>query len=253
MQPVPAAVPLPGNVFAAGITGNAPDAAQSMMPVLAILFETTYAREVFDWSLAGSSMLAKTLATSTLRLSDIVATYPLLPSLACLQHGAIPLCAIPPRSARPDHAAARPAVAKPADSVTIAPPSLAPSMDLVKAINRNVNRRVHQRSDIRTYGVEEYWARTGEALGALGDCEDIALEKRAELIEAGVAADRLFLATVYKRRLGLHTVLVARMAMGDFVLDSAEHRVLAWSEARFDWLRLQAPDRPMEWHRLAAI
>ena len=139
--------------------------------------------------------------------------------------------------------------AEPAPILTTMPGRL-PSLDLVKAINRSVNHRVIQQSDLQTYGVDEYWVRAGERPGASGDCEDIALEKRAELIEAGVAADRLFLAAVFEPRKGLHTVLVARLSAGDYVLDSLERRVVPWNEARFEWLRLQEPDRPREWHRI---
>jgi predicted transglutaminase-like cysteine proteinase len=245
----------PGVVVAeAGATSSDPDFVTFVRAISAPA-SPAMPRDVFDWKIA----MAPTAFAAA------------IPSDArhCLLHDATGCEAAESRqptrilSAMPgivwtikDPAAAlggdNPAVTDAAGSAAQAP-ERAPSMDLVKAINRNVNRRVRQRTDSQVYGVAEYWTRAGDGPRASGDCEDIALEKRAELIEAGVAADHLFLATVYRPRIGLHTVLVARMAQGDFVLDSLERRVLPWRETRFDWLRLQAPDRPMEWHRLAAL
>lgn len=121
---------------------------------------------------------------------------------------------------------------------------------LVKAVNDRVNRNVIQRSDLDRFGVEERWERTGSARGAIGDCEDIALEKRAELVDAGYPADQLFLATVFRSGAGLHTVLIARLDDRDVVLDSLTPRLLDWRRASYSWLRVQTPGDPLSWRRL---
>lgn len=123
---------------------------------------------------------------------------------------------------------------------------------LIQAINTRVNRLVRQRSDSMIFGVEEFWQAAGDGPDALGDCEDIALEKRAQLIAAGVDEKMLFLAIVYKRGVGLHTILVARTGTGDRVLDSLTSRIKPWFRAGYSWLRLQSPDDPMVWTRPAA-
>ncbi len=123
--------------------------------------------------------------------------------------------------------------------------------ETAEQVNRLVNRRTLQRSDLKTYGVDELWRPAGSGPGAIGDCEDIALEKRAELLAAGVSPQRLVLATVYRSGVGLHTVLVLRRDGGDFVLDSRTNRILPWARARYSWLRLQSAERPMEWRRVA--
>jgi predicted transglutaminase-like cysteine proteinase len=132
------------------------------------------------------------------------------------------------------------------------PRAMPPRPDLLlRGINRAVNRGVRQQTDLATYGVDERWERPGTAKGAAGDCEDLALEKRARLVAAGFPEDRLFLAVVYRTGIGLHTVLVARTDAGDVVLDSLSGRVRPWRRGAFSWLRVQAPGRPLDWRRIA--
>jgi predicted transglutaminase-like cysteine proteinase len=121
---------------------------------------------------------------------------------------------------------------------------------LLDGVNRKVNQETVQMPDFVTTGHEEYWdlPRSWHSYRKTGDCEDLALEKRAELIAAGFPVDRLALAVVYRRGMGLHAVLVAHLDDGDYVLDSATNRVALWSQTSYVWLRLQSRQNPMEWH-----
>ena len=65
---------------------------------------------------------------------------------------------------------------------------------LLRRVNRRVNRHVRQMSDEARFGRHDLWRASGMGRGAAGDCEDIAIEKRKLLVDAGVPADRLFLA-----------------------------------------------------------
>jgi len=121
---------------------------------------------------------------------------------------------------------------------------------LARRVNRRVNDNVIQRSDLDNFGVDELWRRAGAGRNATGDCEDIAVEKRVELIQAGFPRDRLFLATVFESRIGLHTVLIVRLMDGDYVLDSRRGDIVPWQRAHYSWLRLQAIDNPVQWRRL---
>jgi len=127
------------------------------------------------------------------------------------------------------------------------------AMHLLKKINRRVNHNVRQTSDLQLYGVDELWRPAGDGPNAAGDCEDIALEKRNELIRAGISADALFLATVYVPGRGLHTIMLARLPEGDFALDSLTPEVVRWDRLSYIWLRIQSPDNPREWHRLGSV
>ena len=133
-------------------------------------------------------------------------------------------------------------------------PAAALPRDLRKIarLNARLNHRIRQIADIDLYGVDELWRRPTPGRAMAGDCEDIAIEKRVELIEAGIARERLAFAVVYAPGFGLHTVLVVRMADGDYVLDSMTSRVVRWDQTRYSWLRVESRDHPGVWQRIAA-
>lgn len=118
---------------------------------------------------------------------------------------------------------------------------------LLRRVNHFVNGRVRQRHDREVYGVGELWRRSGVGTGAVGDCEDIAIEKRLELIAAGFPADRLAFAIVYRRDIGLHTVLVARTERADMVLDSLTPYLLKWTDAGYSWISFQSMQDAGRW------
>ncbi|WP_420143860.1 transglutaminase-like cysteine peptidase [Sphingobium sp.] len=122
------------------------------------------------------------------------------------------------------------------------------AMKLIKTINGFVNRRVAQRTDWENYSRGELWRRSGVGKGAQGDCEDIAIEKRHQLIAQKFPADRLAFAVVYQPQVGLHTILVARLPDGDYVLDSLSPYVDRWDKTHYSWLSLQDFQIPGQWH-----
>lgn len=115
------------------------------------------------------------------------------------------------------------------------------------AFNNRVNRSILQLPDIDIYGVGERWSLPVGQGKPMGDCEDIALEKRLRLVDMGMDPHDLAIAVVYSRRFGLHSVLVAHLPEGDFVLDSLSARVRRWSEVDYVWLRVQDRRNPAEW------
>ena len=118
---------------------------------------------------------------------------------------------------------------------------------LLRRVNGRVNARVYQQSDMATYGVGELWRPSGDRPGAVGDCEDLALQKRVELLASHFPPERLFLAVVYRAGVGLHTVLVARLSEGDVVLDSRVDYIEPWHRAGYSWLSVETPGEPQEW------
>jgi predicted transglutaminase-like cysteine proteinase len=115
-------------------------------------------------------------------------------------------------------------------------------------VNLRVNRVVAQKTDMTVYGREEMWRPSGTGPRAAGDCEDLALEKRVELLSQNFPADRLFMGIVYSRASGVHAVLVARMAQGDLVLDNRTNTITPWDATGYRWLSIQTPGAPAEWH-----
>lgn len=121
---------------------------------------------------------------------------------------------------------------------------------VLRVVNDQVNAAVLPRTDMQVFGVEERWARPGTGPHAMGDCEDVALEKRMRLIAAGYPPADLFFAVVYRRDFGLHTVLIARTDEGDVVLDSLTGQMTSWRDADYSWLRVQTPGHPYRWVRV---
>ena len=120
---------------------------------------------------------------------------------------------------------------------------------IATSINLRVNRTYREISDARQYKRREFWA-LPTALG--GDCEDFALMKKRELIRAGVAPDRLRIATVLDRQRNPHAVLVVRTEAGDLVLDNLTNRVLTWDDTGYTFLRIQDPQSRGGWSMVMA-
>jgi predicted transglutaminase-like cysteine proteinase len=121
-------------------------------------------------------------------------------------------------------------------------------LQLLKRIDGMVNAHVRQQSDRQIYGVGELWRPSGSGRNAVGDCEDLAIQKRLDLIDAGFPPERLFFAVVYRSGVGLHTVLVARLDAGDMVLDSRSRFVEPWQDTRYQWLIVERPGMPTQWN-----
>ena len=117
-------------------------------------------------------------------------------------------------------------------------------LQTVSATNRRINRTVRQISDRAQYGVEDRWA-LPTVRG--GDCEDFARLKKLELMRAGIAPERLLIATVLDRRLRAHAVLVLRADFGDFVLDNLTAEIKPWQATGYTFLKIQNPQAKQGW------
>lgn len=115
---------------------------------------------------------------------------------------------------------------------------------LARKVNVRVNRRIRPLSDPDQFGVSERW--TLPASGA-GDCEDYALLKLKELIDAGVPPNRLFMAQVLPRTWSQHVVLIVRTAAGDYVLDNLRQDIRLWHETDYAFLKMQNREDAAAW------
>lgn len=118
------------------------------------------------------------------------------------------------------------------------------AMKLLGEVNRRVNRTVHWRAD-----PFERWERPS-GRRPVGDCEDFAIEKRAQLIDAGIPPEDLFYLIGYLPGVGLHAVLAAHTVDGDFILDNRTNALLAWGDGPYTWILRQAQGNPREWRNL---
>lgn len=117
-------------------------------------------------------------------------------------------------------------------------------LQLVRSVNRRINRAVNPVDDSRQYGVEDLWS-LPTSRG--GDCEDYALVKKFELIRQGIPADQLLIATVLDRARNPHAVLVFRASEGDMILDNLTDTIRPWEETRYFFIRMQDPEQPSRW------
>lgn len=115
---------------------------------------------------------------------------------------------------------------------------------LAKSVNSRVNRFT-----VQVHDVGEKWQRPVGTRERFGDCEDLAIEKRAQLTDAGFPLERMFYAVSFVRGYGLHTVLIVRLDDGDYVLDSMAARIKRWSSVKQVWLRRQVEGSPLTWVR----
>lgn len=115
-------------------------------------------------------------------------------------------------------------------------------LKLVNQINQAVNRDVHSASDMDLYGQPEYWSLPKLVNGKLyGDCEDYALEKRRQLIAAGVPEGALSMVVAVTARGESHAVLMISLKSGDWVLDNLTPWATPWQELNYRWVERQVP------------
>jgi len=115
-------------------------------------------------------------------------------------------------------------------------------MKLLNQINQSVNRVVKKASDQDLYGENEYWALPRLVNGKLyGDCEDYALEKRRQLLAAGVPEAALSMAVAFTARGESHAVLMVSLQSGDWVLDNLTPWATPWQDLNYHWVERQVP------------
>ncbi|THD77661.1 MAG: hypothetical protein E7812_12940 [Phenylobacterium sp.] len=118
---------------------------------------------------------------------------------------------------------------------------------LLTRVNDSVNRAITPRDDLSTYGVADYWATPLESGVRYGDCEDYVLEKRHELMAAGLPQSALSIAVVLTDRGETHAVLVVATSTGDYVLDNRTPWILPWAQTAYRWRERQVAGSASQW------
>ncbi|MBB3441194.1 transglutaminase-like cysteine peptidase [Rhizobium sp. BK379] len=109
-------------------------------------------------------------------------------------------------------------------------------MPLLRKVTRAVNLRVRSTEDSSISGNGDAWTLP---VGGRGDCEDYALQKMKDLIDAGFPASRLALSVVIGPHDENHVVLIARLDDGDYVLDNLNNAVKPWRATPYTFLATQ--------------
>ncbi len=113
---------------------------------------------------------------------------------------------------------------------------------LVSANNR-MNSEIVPITDEDLYKVGELWTYPD----GYGDCEDIALAKRRELITGGWDPSTLLMTVVRERSGAGHAVLLVRTDRGDLILDNQDGNVRLWSETPYQFVKRQSQQNAGEW------
>jgi predicted transglutaminase-like cysteine proteinase len=101
-------------------------------------------------------------------------------------------------------------------------------------VNETVNRAIRPRHDAGA----DVWTVGARA----GDCEDYALEKRRQLIEAGLPASALRLAYVKTRAGAGHAVLVINTPGVAYVLDNLTAAIRPLQQTGYRVISMQGAD-----------
>jgi predicted transglutaminase-like cysteine proteinase len=111
------------------------------------------------------------------------------------------------------------------------------------AVNAEVNLAVKPATDQEIYGRPEVWAYPTTR----GDCEDLVLLKRRDLIEQGWLVGALLITVVRQKNGEGHAVLTVETDRGDLVLDSLQPRVLVWSDTDYQYVKRQSETNSGQW------
>ncbi|MGO7212472.1 transglutaminase-like cysteine peptidase [Rhizobium ruizarguesonis] len=107
---------------------------------------------------------------------------------------------------------------------------------LLQKVNRAVNGRIIPAEDRPSSRNKDVWSLPA---AGRGDCEDYALQKMKDLIEAGFPSNRLALSVVIGPHDQNHVVLIARTDGGDYVLDNLTSAVRLWRATGYTFLATQ--------------
>lgn len=122
--------------------------------------------------------------------------------------------------------------------------TLSPALwNVLVKVNATVNLRITAATDEEVYGRAEYW----EFPDSHGDCEDLALLKRALLIEDGWPAGALLITVVRQQNGEGHAVLTVLTDRGDLVLDNLHPRVRVWNETDYVYVKRQSETHSGQW------
>jgi predicted transglutaminase-like cysteine proteinase len=110
-------------------------------------------------------------------------------------------------------------------------------------VNASVNLAITPATDQEVYGVPEYWAYPTTR----GDCEDLVLLKRRDLIEEGWPVGALLITVVRQRNGDGHAVLTVTTDRGDLVLDSLQPRVRLWTDTDYQYVKRQSEFNSGQW------
>jgi predicted transglutaminase-like cysteine proteinase len=111
------------------------------------------------------------------------------------------------------------------------------------SVNASINQQVVPVTDQDLYQVAEFWTYPN----GYGDCEDYALAKRRDLVNAGWPASTLLISVVKQANGEGHAVLMVRTDRGDLVLDNQVGSIDLWSQTPYKFIKRQSQADAGQW------
>lgn len=129
------------------------------------------------------------------------------------------------------------------DVMTMTPARMAQ----LRTVNRSVNREFTQREDAAGVAGDHWGLPSADG----GDCEDLAIMKKAKLLKLGWPASTLLLTVGTLNGAG-HAVLTVRTSDGDLVLDNLTDTIKPWSRTPYKYFARQKSNAGggAEWARI---
>jgi predicted transglutaminase-like cysteine proteinase len=120
---------------------------------------------------------------------------------------------------------------------------------LLGRVNHHVNASIVPMA--KSYGpnLGEGWTIGPE----MGDCNDYAVTKRHDLLEAGLPSKALRLSVVTTASGVGHLVLVVATTKGDIVLDNLTEVIRPWQNTDYRWLKIQSAADAKFWYVVKAV
>lgn len=125
---------------------------------------------------------------------------------------------------------------------------VAETFELLKRVNHSVNASIAPMSKGYGSNLGDGWT----IAPGMGDCNDYAVTKRHELVESGLPAKAMRLATVKTINGVGHLVLVVSTTKGDIVLDNLTEVIRPWQVTGYRWLKIQSATDSKFWHEVQA-
>lgn len=122
---------------------------------------------------------------------------------------------------------------------------LTPEMKrLLSEVNTSVNLEIRFALDKDQYNKEEFWT---YPRSDLGDCEDIALEKRSRLTKLGFPRGALRMAIgFHKKTLSSHALLLVETTEGTHVVDRITNQISLWYQTPYNFESRERSDGKWE-------
>ena len=107
----------------------------------------------------------------------------------------------------------------------------------LQKVNRSVNRAILPVTDLAGRGVLDRWEYPSDGMG---DCEDIQLLKRRQLVAAGVPRRAMPMTVVLDERGEGHAVLTVRTDREDLILDNKTNEIRRWDRTGYAFVQREA-------------